>query len=118
MRHLPADILATGLQLWLAVLAVIVAMRVLRGGGIAEMVTTRKGGGIDPDRVQSLLIFLFAAGTLIVGAFDPEAPRASLPDVPDAVIVLLAGSNGLYLAGKVARSAPGSTSSEGGRKDR
>jgi hypothetical protein len=105
MRHLPAEILSTGLQLWLAALALILLLRLLRGeASITEMLMTHRGGGFAPDRVQGLLISLFAVGTLIVQAFRPDAPQASLPDVPEAIVVLLAGGNGLYLAGKVART--------------
>ena len=61
------------------------------------------GEDIDPERVQSLLVTAF-----VVLFFFIEAPSAvaegSLPDIPHGLLVLLGGSNGLYLGGKIART--------------
>jgi hypothetical protein len=98
-----ADVSGYCLLAWLASLAAILAFRMLTGEIPLGGILTTGGDGINPERLQSLLVTCFVVIFLIVeipGAFA----RRSLPDIPQALLVLLGGSNGLYLGGKIART--------------
>jgi hypothetical protein len=93
---------------WLAALALIIAYRILRGDISLQGILTTADGSVDPERVQTLLVSFFVLGTLIIEA-PSSASRGSLPNVPESLLVLLAGSNSLYLGGKIARTQHATT---------
>jgi hypothetical protein len=87
----------------LGLLALVIAIRILRGDIPLAGLLSTTGSGVDPERVQTLLVigFVFAGYlTQFAASTDPKA----LPEVPESLLVLLAGSNGIYLSGKVART--------------
>ena len=100
---------------WLAALAAIVSLRLLGQGRLGELLhTTKPGGGngndVDPERVQLMVISLAAIGYYFVQGIHAAAmgPVTSLPEVSEALAAVIAGSNTLYLSGKLMRySAPG-----------
>jgi hypothetical protein len=105
--HMAVRFLEAGLLLWLALLAVIIAGRVLSGdiGGGGFLRTHRGEDGVVPERAASMAI----APVVIVGyAFaalhaDMNVLHPSLPPLSDNLLMLLTGGNGVYLAGKIAR---------------
>lgn len=98
-----AEALGYCLLAWLAVLAAILAFRMLTGEIPLEGILTTKGEDIDPERLQSILVTCFVLMFFIIEVPGALA-RRSLPDIPQALLVLLGGSNGLYLGGKIART--------------
>jgi hypothetical protein len=102
---------ATGLIAWIVTLALLVAIRVLRGDIYTRgMLVTDPGktGSIDPERliaiglVPAMLVF-YTIHTLNTGVVPLPGGGSSMPDLPEVLLSLLAGGNGLYLAGKIAR---------------
>lgn len=107
--HLVVPMLKTGLLIWLALLFAIVIGRILKGDlNTAGLLRHgRSDPNVAPERV--LLTAGFPAVILsyvFLGLHvDVHTLHPALPDVPDSLLMLLTGSNGLYLAGKIARSA-------------
>jgi hypothetical protein len=104
-----AKLLATGLLAWLGLLATIIILGVLRGDiRNRGMLIDHSRGEIIPERLVMMAVFPFVLLGYIVTAlsFDPLAAidRPSLPDVPESLLALLTGGNGLYLVGKIARA--------------
>jgi hypothetical protein len=56
-------------------------------------------GRFSPARLQALLVTLAAAASYVASVAADPSPE-TLPEVPDAVLWLLAGSGGLYLSSK------------------
>jgi hypothetical protein len=103
MAQLLADIVKFALIGWLGLLALVIAMRILRGDIPLAGLLSTTGAGIDPERVQALLVIGFVfAGYLT--AFATSTDPRSLRDVPESLLIVLAGSNGIYLSGKLART--------------
>ena len=51
-----------------------------------------------------MAVFPFVIGYYVIEALHADmSVRASLPDIPQSLLVVLTGSNSLYLAGKIAR---------------
>lgn len=102
---------------WLAALAAIVLLRLLGNGRLGELLYTSKPGGaagndIDPERVQLIVVSLGAIGYYFVQGIQAAAtgPISSLPEASAALNAVLAGSNTLYLSGKLLRhSTAGAT---------
>ncbi len=100
--------LSTGLLIWFALLAAVIAGRILRGDIKTDgfMHTARGDGKVAPERVLYMAIFPVVLGMFALDALhaplDPLNP--SLPDLSDNMLMLLTGGNGLYLAGKIART--------------
>lgn len=100
---------------WLLLFFAVIAIQILRGDiNTTGLLRTRSGSrGIDPERVAILGTTLFAAGSYLVsalhqGAVFVEATHSyRMPDIPDALLVVLGGSNGIYLGGKIARKTQG-----------
>lgn len=106
-----------GLLLWMVGLALVFAIVTLSptrqspmSGGLLLTQTaheSRMAGAAEPvapERVLSAVVFptiiiYYTFTTLTTGAGTP--PR--LPDIPDALLALLTGSNSIYLAAKAAR---------------
>jgi hypothetical protein len=100
--------LATGLLIWLALLGVVMVARVLNGdiSGTGFLHTTRgTRARVAPERVVSMMVFPMVIVSYIFSAMhaDVNVPHPSLPDLSDNLLMLLAGGNGVYLAGKIAR---------------
>ena len=99
--------LATGLFIWFALLAALVAGRLLRGdmatGGLLHH--RHHDAHAAPERVLSMALFPLVVVSYAYGAVhaDMSVSHPSLPDLPDNLLMLLTGGNGLYLAGKIAR---------------
>jgi hypothetical protein len=106
--HYFAYVMQCGLLVWFALLSALIATRMLRGDiNVSGMLANRRAGGpMTPERVVSMAVFpTFIIGYAVVGLrTDVTGLPPSLPDIPSEILNLLIGSNGLYLAGKIARS--------------
>jgi hypothetical protein len=109
-------LLAAGLLLWFAVIAALLATRLLnRDMQVTGLLQTSDDAGGDtavaPERVVAMAaipaILVFYALSALHADLSGTPPI--MPDIPDALVALLTGSNSLYLAGKIARK-PGGTS--------
>src|ERR1700760_4980767 len=99
--------LAFALIAWFGALLLLVIIRVLSDKApTTGLLVTNPGsrGGVDPERViaaaivPSVLAF-YTIHALHTGAI-PTATGLSMPDLPEGLVSLLTGGNGLYLAGK------------------
>ena len=98
-----AQIFGYCLLAWLFALAAIIALRMLRWKDSGSGLLTTAGGAADPERVQTLFVTAFVIGALIID-LPGSVERRSLPEIPQSLLLLLAGSNSLYLGGKIART--------------
>lgn len=103
-------VLAGGLLIWLGLLTALVAVRVLQGDIAARGLLSESAAGesVTPERVVAMAVFPTVLLMYVLTALQVDVrgdPR--LPDIPEAVVSLLTGSNALYLAGKIARRAGG-----------
>jgi hypothetical protein len=90
---------------WLALLAAAVLYRGWAAGiSITDLLRSSSSldASFDPERIQNLALFLFVLGGFVLTALR-GFPTKSLPEIPETLLVLLAGSNGAYLTGKVIR---------------
>jgi hypothetical protein len=100
-----------GLTGWLIAIAALVGFRCLNGGmRLAGMLAQDAQGQAEgrpaPERVQLLVMFLIALiGYARVALTTPASP--SMPPVPPEILVLLGGSHGIYLSGKLTRVLQG-----------
>jgi hypothetical protein len=104
-----ARLLSAGLVLWLGLLTMLIAGR-LTNGDIATtgMLTEAPGTGNTPERMLAMAVGSALLVMYALAALNADVPTTRrLPDVPEAFIAVLTGSNGLYLAGKIARRAGG-----------
>jgi len=100
-----------GLGGWFVAAAGLIGYRCLNGGiGLNGMLAHDGEAQADhrpaPDRIQMLVMFLFALvayGRLALTA----ATSHSMPPVPPELVALLAGSHGIYLSGKLTRALQG-----------
>jgi hypothetical protein len=109
-----AEIAEKGLVIWLALLAVVVGMRCMRGdinlAGLLAHDTADLGDARPaPERVQLLVAFVFAlvayARLTLHATQGADAPLPTqLPEAPTELVMLLGGSQSIYLAGKLGRS--------------
>jgi hypothetical protein len=108
------NVLATGLLVWLSLLALLVSFRALRGdikvaGILAHRLDAADGGQVVPERIVAMIVFPFVLLVYTLNALQADVGAAggapSLPDVPEYLLSLLTGGNGLYLAGKIARNS-------------
>lgn len=97
-------------MVWLFLLAGTVFLRLInedihRTGLLGS---TRKSAGVDAERVQFIVVWLIGVGAYVVqamaGGAPGEAGRPTMPDVPDSLLVTMAGSKVLYLGGKLGRT--------------
>ena len=108
---LVAYVLKAGLIIWLALLMAIVLGRVLRGTislrGILSEDAAKAGDETSAPRAIAMLVFPLVIMILVLSAlnFDPtdiaSGMRPSFPEIPDNLVILLIGGNGVYLAGKL-----------------
>lgn len=111
MSHVEiALFLKAALLLWLLSLALVVGIQVLRGDiKTSGMLRSKGGTSIDPERVAMLLVTVLVIGgyafTALSGelTLNEQTKAYQLPDAPDILLVLLAGGNTTYLAGKLSR---------------
>jgi len=103
-----AKVLEAGLLGWMALLILLIGLRILRGDIRVDGLLLHKEGdaSVTPERALTMAIFpvviiSYAYTALNMNLEVPGPVR--LPDVPDSLLNLLLGSNGLYLAGKIAR---------------
>jgi hypothetical protein len=107
--QLAARILEYGLLAWFGLLFALIGMRILRGDIIASGFLTNRANGqaVEPERALMMTIFpavvLYYAYTALTDEVPMVNGRPSLPDIPQYLLMLLTGSNSLYLAGKIAR---------------
>jgi ABC-type amino acid transport system permease subunit len=104
------NLLAAGLVAWLGLVALLIAVRVSRGdirvaGFLAD--TTGAEIRVAPERVVALVAFPLVLLMYATNALNAELTvvggRPVMPDVPEYLLMLLIGGNGLYLTGKIAR---------------
>jgi hypothetical protein len=102
-------LLEAGLLAWMGLLGLLVGMRVLRRdipatGLLTSNVETQD---IAPERVTALAIFPAVLVYYVIHTLNSDLPVVNnhpvMPDIPENVLALLTGGNGLYLAGKIAR---------------
>ena len=102
-----ASVVEFAFLVWFGLLALTVVAGILRRKirtvGILTHRTSEAGRQIVPERVTLLLVTLAYAGFYVLTALrTPLDPlRPSLPNISDAELFVLFGSNGLYLAGKI-----------------
>jgi len=105
-----AKCFAYGLLIWFALLAALIAVRILRGEISISGVLANDGNGagvdVHPERALAVAVFPAILIYYVIQALHADLSGAipSLPDVPDFLVTLLTGSNSIYLAGKIARS--------------
>ncbi len=97
--------LAAGLLGWLALLALIILTRALSGELKTDgLLAASRGEGVAPERALSMLVFPVVIASYAYLALQVDVgAKAALPDVPEQLMMLLTGSNGIYLAGQIAR---------------
>lgn len=94
----PATFLEYFLEIWLALLAVIVAYRVLTGGIPLDGLFSIDGDRFSPERLQ-----LFIVTLLMTLGYAEESLRAMhMSPVPNELLALFAASHAVYLGGKTA----------------
>lgn len=96
-----------GLALWFVLLAGIVIGRVLNGAiDVTGLLQHDVGDdAVAPERVVSMLAFPVIVVTYALSALHADVSVThALPDLSQNMILLLTGGNGLYLAGKIART--------------
>jgi hypothetical protein len=109
VEHL-AKLLSTGLLVWLGLLLALIAVRILRRdinvtGLLSNKPAAQGGDAVLPERVLTMAVFPTILIYYVISAMhaDVSGPIPSLPNIPDGMLVILTGSNSLYLAGKIAR---------------
>jgi hypothetical protein len=104
-----AKLLASGLIVWFGTLALLIATRILAGdiASSGMLVTNPDKDGVDPERVLAMALIPAVLGFYSIHALNTgivTTPTGfSMPDLPEGLVSLLTGGNGLYLAGKIAR---------------
>lgn len=104
-------LLQYGLIAWLSILGGLVAVRTLRGDINTSGLLSGGGTGTDPERVTLLVLTLAAAfyylvttlGTPLEELRVQDTNRYSLPEIPEEILILLTGSQSLYISGKIIR---------------
>jgi hypothetical protein len=99
-------LLAAGLLVWFALLFALIMVRVLRGDiQVAGMLAHGTASGpVQPERALAMAVFPVILIYYVLESLHADmSVRASLPDIPQSLLVALTGSNSLYLAGKIAR---------------
>ena len=96
-----------GLGLWLITLIAIVLWRLLiSADALSGLLKTKPNDGQLPERMQNLAIVMVVVAYYVamtgklVGS--GEAPHR-MPELPDALLALVGGSQAIFLAGKTAR---------------
>jgi len=110
--HLIVRLLEAGLLIWMALFAAILFGRVMRGdthrgGGFLE--TKRGESAVAPERALSMALFPLVIVSYAFTALhaDMNMTHPAMPDLSNNLLTLLTGGNGVYLAGKIARTTGG-----------
>jgi hypothetical protein len=110
-----ASVAQTAFELWLAALALVVGWSFLtHPERLNGLLSTAGDGGIEPERLQGLLVFASAAAAYVFEACKAlgsapvchhlqELACHPLPDISQTWLTVLTGSQALYLGGKVSR---------------
>jgi hypothetical protein len=102
-------LLEAGLLAWFGAFALLVIIRVLRDGMApgGMLVSDPDKRSVDPERVVALAIVPAVLAFYTIPAMNTGLVKTStgwsMPDLPEGLVSLLTGGNGLYLAGKIAR---------------
>lgn len=97
--------------IFLAVLATlfgVVLLRILSGQiNTRGLMGSSASAPIEPERLQALIVaigipVIYAAE--VISAFRADPTLAALPDAPEWMLVGAAGSQVLYMAGKISRT--------------
>jgi len=97
----PASILEICLIGWLGAFAALIAYKFLTGQiSTGGLLADQPGNGLQADRLQ-MLVGTIAGAAAYVGL---AAKAGGFPEVPDWMLMLLGGSQGIYLYGKKLRS--------------
>jgi len=95
------------LAIWLGALMVIVLWRLLIGtDALSGLLKTVPSDGQQVERTQSLVVVLAVVGYYVFAgarAIGSGEPPQSMPELPDALLALVGGSQAVFLAGKTAR---------------
>ena len=105
-----AAVLRVGIIAWLGIMAVVVFYQVLiKDHAFREMLTGQRfgRGAISPERLGEFGIVVMVAGYYILtsdGAVqNAETGAYWMPDIPESLLIILAGGKSMFLAGKIAR---------------
>jgi hypothetical protein len=102
-------VLTVGLIAWLGALALMVAIRILRGdiNSSGMLVSEANDDSVNPERVLAMALVPAVLAFYAIHALNTGIVKTptglSMPDLPESLVALLTGGNGLYLAGKIAR---------------
>jgi hypothetical protein len=102
-------LLEAGLLAWMGLLVLLVGLRLLRRDipTTGLLTSNVENEDIAPERVAALAIFPAVLVYYVIHALNSDLTvvnnRPVMPDIPENVLALLTGGNGLYLAGKIAR---------------
>lgn len=110
--NLAVDLLRYGLLLWLGALAVAIFYRMLDGrvnltGLLAQDAAGAQKGDTPPERIQFIVGIFFAVFVYVLQALTAmhgSKPLTALPEVPQNLLLLFAGSHVVYLSGKLGRT--------------
>ena len=101
---------------WLAVLAGLVAIKILRGDiNTNGLLHSPQSNRPDGERVASLATTLAIAGYYVIqtlgtpleSLYDKETGAYFMPDLPEEALVVLGGSYSVYVTGKLLRRKNG-----------
>src|SRR5262245_13802887 len=106
-----AQLLAAGLLTWFVLMVLLIAVRMLRRDirvtGLLAETPPGAGTAIEPERGVAMAAFPLVLMLYVLSALQTDLPvvdgRPVMPDVPNYLLTILTGGNGLYLAGKIAR---------------
>lgn len=122
---LPTTVISWVIVVWVAAVMGMVGHQLLNGQIVTTgLLRSSVTGVIDPERIQLLIGTIagaaYYAATALQQLANAESGLSSLPDVPDTVLMLLAGSQTLYVGGKLTRRIASSStpvSREEGKSD-
>ena len=95
-------ILIIRFELWLilGLFTFVVAYEMLTGAiNMRGLLDDKVSGALSPGRVQLLISTVMGAGYYLLLAIE-QAPGGRLPDIPEEALLLVGGSQLLYLGGK------------------
>lgn len=104
-----ATLFQAALVVWLVALAAVVFYNVLLCGRALTQMLCDESGRFAPERVGTFFIILVVAGYYVLSAgsadliLDEATGTYWMPDIPQSLLILLAGGKSVYLAGKIAR---------------
>jgi hypothetical protein len=84
----------------LGLLALVVVYKILTGAiNMRGLLDDKKTHALSPERVQLLVFTVMGAGYYLMLAIE-QAPNGRLPDFPGEALLLVGGSQVVYLGGK------------------